>query len=251
MITRRTVLASAAAAGVMSAVPARAATSTAKNVLLVHGAFADGSSWARVIPYLQAAGLRVIAVQNAMTTLPGDVATTQRALAQMDGPTVLVGHSYGGVVISQAGIDPKVSALVYVAALAPEVGEDFGSVAAKFPPAPGGASFRSVGGYLQLDPVGFTKDFMGDIPPAQARMFAAVQGSVAASLLGEKTSETAWKSKPTYYAISTKDRLVVPVMQRFLAARMKAKTIELAASHASPVSKPREIADLILQAARG
>lgn len=222
----------------------------ATNVVLVNGAFADGSSWAGVIEHLHAAGLRVIAVQNPLNTLAEDVATTQRALALMDGPTVLVGHSYGGVVITQAGGDPKVSALVYVAALAPEPGEDFGSVAANFPPSPGGASFRVHDGFMSLDPDGFVQDFMPDVDAARARVLAAVQGPVAATLFGEKTSETAWRDKPCYYALSTQDRLVAPEMQRFLADRMGATTIELDASHATPVSRPEEIAALIIQAAR-
>ncbi|MBA3880733.1 MAG: alpha/beta hydrolase [Sphingobium sp.] len=227
------------------------ATTPAANVVLVHGAFADGSSWAEVVAHLQAADLRVIAVQNPLTSLAEDVATTQRALAKMEGPTVLVGHSYGGVVITQAGVDPKVSALVYVAALAPEPGEDFESVAANFPPSPGGASFRVHDGFLSLDPDGFVHDFMPDVDPARARVLAAVQGPVAAPLFSEKTTETAWRDKPCFYALSTHDRLIAPEMQRFLADRMGATTIELEASHATPVSRPREIAELIIQAAKG
>lgn len=223
----------------------------AANVVLVHGAFADGSSWTGVIEHLQAAGLRVMAVQNPLTTLAEDVATTQRAIARMDGPTVLVGHSYGGVVITEAGTDAKISALVYVAALAPEPGEDFGSVAANFPPSPGSASFRLNSGFLSLDPDGFVADFMPDVDPARARILAAVQGPVTVTLFDEHVTHTAWREKPCFYALSTQDKLIAPEMQRFLADRMHATTIELDASHATPVSRPREIADLILAAAKG
>jgi pimeloyl-ACP methyl ester carboxylesterase len=169
----------------------------------------------------------------------------------MDGPTVLVGHSYGGVVISQAGVDPKVSALVYVAALAPDPTEDFAQLAAKYPPSSAGASFRVNAGFLSLDPDGFVANFVQDIPPAQALALAAAQGPVAAGLFGEKTTEAAWKTKPSWYAVSTLDRVIQPDLERFFAKRMKATTVELAASHASPVSKPKEIADLILAAAKG
>lgn len=253
MIDRRTFVAAAgtAAAAATLAGPLRAAGTPAKNVVLVHGAFADGSSWAGVIEHLQAAGKTVIAVQNPLTSLAADVATTQRALAQMDGPTVLVGHSYGGVVISQAGVDPKVSALVYVAAIAPDVGEDFGQLAAKYPPSPAGASFRLNAGFLALDPAGFVANFAPDVAPDKARVLAALQGPVAAGLFGEKTTEAAWKTKPNFYAVSAQDRVLNPDMERFLAKRMNATTVELAASHASPVSKPREIADLIIAAAKG
>ena len=250
MIDRRNFIAATAATAALAAVPARGAGTPARNVVLVHGAFADGSSWSGVIEILQAAGLRVIAVQNPLTALAADVAATRRALATMDGPTVLVGHSYGGVVITEAGLAPNVRALVYVAALAPDLGEDFGSVAAKFPPSPGAAGVREADGYVQLDPAAFVRDFMPDVAPARARMLAAVQGPVAATLFGEKVSVTAWKTRPTFYAVSTQDRLVAPEMQRFLADRMKAKRVELAASHASPVSKPKDIAALILAATK-
>lgn len=228
-----------------------AVAQTARNVVLVHGAFADGSSWAEVVTRLQARGLRVIAVQNPLTSLKDDVAATRRALAMVEGPTVLVGHSYGGTVISEAGGDPKVTGLVYVAALAPDVAEDFAAASGRFPPPPGAATIQAKGGYAQLSEAGFVENFAPDLPAERARTLASLQGPITATLFGDKTTVAAWKTKPSWYAISTQDRMVPPEYQRFAAGRMKAKVVELNASHASPVSKPREIADLILEAAEG
>jgi len=223
----------------------------ARNVVLVHGAFADGSSWAGVIAILQGIGLHATAVQNPLTSLADDVAAARRALAMQDGPTVLVGHSYGGVVITEVGNDPKVSALVYVAALAPDAGEPFEDLAKRFPTPPGGASIRATSGYAQLDNDGFVSHFAPDLPPEQARVLAAVQGPIGAGLFGEKTTVAAWKTKPCWYAVSTVDQIIAPELERFVAQRMGATTVELQASHASPVSKPGEIAKLIAAAASG
>src|ERR1700678_3029975 len=151
-------------------------TPVAKNVVLVHGLYADGSSWIDVIPYLQRAGLNVTAVQNPLTSLADDVAATRRALASQDGPTVLVGHSFAGTIISEAGNDPGVSALVFVAARAPDAGEDFGALAGKFPKPPAGAGIVSADGFFWLSEQAFLRDFGGDLPPARARALFAVQG---------------------------------------------------------------------------
>lgn len=239
----------AAAGGPAGAQPARAVR--ARNVVLVHGAFADGSSWAEVIAALQATGLRATAVQNPLTSLADDVAATRRALALQDGPTVLVGHSYGGVVITEAGDDPKVSALVYVAALAPDVAEPFEDLAKRFPTPPGNASIKASGGFAQLDEAGFMAHFASDLPPERARVLAALQGPIGAGLFGERTSVAAWKTKPSWYAVSALDQIIAPDLERFLAKRMGATTVEVQASHASPVSKPGEIAALIAAAANG
>jgi len=223
--------------------------SRARNVVLVHGAYADGSSWSEVIPLLQRAGLNVSAVQNPLTSLADDVDATRRILALQDGPTVLVGHSWAGTVISEAGADPKVSALVYVAARAPDAGEDYGALAAKFPTPPASAGLVKSDGYAQLSEESFLRDFAGDLEPARARALYAVQGRISATLFASKTTQAAWKVKPTWYAVSTQDRTTSPELERFLADRMKAKTIELKSSHVSLLSHPREIADLILAAA--
>ena len=221
-----------------------------RNVVLVHGAYADGSCWADVIGLLQQAGLRATAVQNPLTSLADDVAATQRILALQDGPTVLVGHSWAGTVISEAGVDPKVAALVYVAARAPDAGEDFAALAAKYPTPPASAGRIKADGFVQLSEDAFVHDFAGDVEPARARVLAAMQGRVAEALFSARTTQAAWHSKPAYYAISTKDRTIAPELQRFLAGRMKARTVEVAASHVSMLSHPREIADLVIQATR-
>jgi pimeloyl-ACP methyl ester carboxylesterase len=224
-------------------------TPVAKNIVLVHGLYADGSSWIDVIPYLQRAGLKVTAVQNPLTSLADDVAATRRALALQDGPTVLVGHSFAGTIISESGDDPKVTALVYVAARAPDAGEDFGVLAAKFPKPPASAGVVRANGFFWLSEETFLRDFAGDVEPSRARALYAVQGRGADELPTTKTTTAAWRLKPTWYQVSTEDRTINPDLERFLAKRMHATTIELASSHVSLVSHPKEIADLILLAA--
>jgi pimeloyl-ACP methyl ester carboxylesterase len=221
----------------------------AKNVVLVHGLYADGSSWIDVIPYLQRAGLNVTVVQNPLTSLADDVAATRRALASQDGPTVLVGHSFAGTVISEAGDDPKVSALVYVAARAPDAGEDFGALAAKYPKPPASAGVIKKDGFFWLNEATFLSDFAEDVEPTRARALYAVQGRGAEALPATKTTTAAWRVKPTWYQISTEDRTINPELERYLAKRMNATTIELDSSHVSLVSHPKEIAELILLAA--
>jgi pimeloyl-ACP methyl ester carboxylesterase len=226
-----------------------AAPVKADSVVLVHGAYADGSSWSEVIPLLQSAGLQVTAVQNPLTSFKDDVDATARILALQKGPTVLVGHSYAGMVISEVGVDPKVSALVYVAARAPDAGEDYPALAAKFPAPPASKGIVRANGFAQLSEEAFIRDFAGDLPQAKARALYAVQGRVADSLFASRTTAAAWRTKPSFYAISKNDRTTAPELQRFLAKRMNATTIELDSSHVSLLSHPREIADLILQAA--
>jgi pimeloyl-ACP methyl ester carboxylesterase len=226
-----------------------AAIPRARNVVLVHGAYADGSSWSEVIPLLQRAGLSVTAVQNPLTSLADDVEATRRVLALQEGPTVLVGHSWAGTVISEAGVDPKVSALVYVAARAPDAGEDYAALAAKFPPPPANAGLLRSDGFAQLNEEAFVRDFAGDLDPDRARALYAVQGRISVTLFTSRTTQAAWKNKPTWYAVSTQDRTTSTELERFLANRMKAKTIELNSSHVSLLSHPQQIADLILAAA--
>jgi pimeloyl-ACP methyl ester carboxylesterase len=229
---------------------AQAATPVkAGNVVLVHGAWADGSSWSEVIARLQAAGLHVTAVQNPLTSLADAVAETRRALALQDGPTVLVGHSWSGTLVSEAGIDPKVTALVYIAARAPDAAEDFVALSGKFPTMPARAGVQDHDGYTKLSEDAFLKYFANGVAHRKAEVLYAEQQPTAASLFGDRTTVAAWHSKPAFYAVSKNDQTISPDLERFLAARMKATTVELDAGHLSLVSHPKQVADLILAAA--
>jgi pimeloyl-ACP methyl ester carboxylesterase len=219
-------------------------------VVLVHGLFADGSCWSDVIPRLQAKGLNVTSVQNPLTTLDEAVAETRRVLARQDGPTVLVGHSFSGMIVTEAGVDPVVSALVYVAARAPDAGEDYGALAKRFPTPPASAGIVFDGDEGRLSEVAFLRDFAGDLPAARARALYAVQEPFHRALLTGKTTQAAWRTKRSFYAVSTEDRTIDPDLERFMARRMGATTIEVKASHLSLISQPRAISDLILQATR-
>lgn len=221
----------------------------ARNIVLVHGLFADGSCWSEVIARLQRAGFNATAVQNPLTTLDDAVAATQRVLARQDGPTVLVGHSFAGMIITEAGIDPKVSALVYVAARAPDAGEDYTALAKTFPTPPATAGIVFDGDEGRLSEAAFLRDFAGDLPEAKAKGLYAVQAPFQRALLTGRTTHAAWRSKPSFYAVSTQDRTINPDLERFMAKRMGAKTIEVRASHLSLISHPQEITDLIFAAA--
>jgi pimeloyl-ACP methyl ester carboxylesterase len=250
---RRTFVGLLAAAGATGQTTDRAARAQpapkVRNVVLVHGLFADGSCWSEVIVRLQAVGINVTSVQNPLTTLEESVAATQRALALQDGPTVLVGHSFSGMIVTEAGIDPKVTALVYVAARAPDAGEDYTALAERFPPPPASAGIIWSGDWGQLSEAAFLRDFAGDLPAPRARALYAVQGPFERKLLSGKTTHAAWRTKPSYYAVSTEDRTINPDLERFMARRMGAKTIEVQASHLSLISQPDTIARLILDAA--
>jgi pimeloyl-ACP methyl ester carboxylesterase len=229
------------------AVPA--APVKARNVVLVHGLFADGSSWAEVIARLQSAGLTVTSVQNPLTTFPEAVASAQRVLDRQDGPTVLAGHSFSGMIVTETGVHPNVSAVVYVAARAPDAGEDYSALAKTFPAPPASAGIVFDGDEGRLTEAAFLRDFAGDVPQAKARVLYAVQQPFHKSLLAGKTTQAAWRTKPSFYAISTEDRTINPDLQRFMAKRMSARTIEVKASHVSLISQPDVITGLILQAA--
>jgi pimeloyl-ACP methyl ester carboxylesterase len=221
----------------------------ARNVVLVHGLFADGSSWSEVIARLQAAGLNATSVQNPLTTLPEAVASAERVLARQDGPTVLVGHSFSGMIVTEAGMHPNVSALVYVAARAPDAGEDYTALAKTFPTPPASAGTVFDGDEGRLSEAAFLRDFAGDLPEAKAKVLYAVQWPFQKALLTGKTTRAAWRSKPSFYAVSTEDRTINPDLERFMAKRMGAKTIEVKASHLALISHPDEIARLIMEAA--
>ncbi|NEI74518.1 alpha/beta fold hydrolase [Rhizobium lusitanum] len=251
-INRRSFMKTAIAAGAVAAsggTMAQALSGTrARNVVLVHGLFADGSSWSEVIPRLQARGLNVTSVQNPLTTLPDAVAAARRALDRQDGPTVLAGHSFSGMIVTEAGMHPNVSALVYIAARAPDADEDYGALAKKFPTPPASAGIVFDGDEGRLSEEAFLRDFAGDLPEAKARALYAVQWPFHKELLAGRTTNAAWRSKPSYYAVSTKDRTIDPDLERFMAKRMGATTIELDASHVSLISHSKEIADLIWDA---
>jgi pimeloyl-ACP methyl ester carboxylesterase len=242
-----------AVAGVASSVLQRAAAAqpvpNVRNVVLVHGLFADGSCWSEVIARLQRRGIQVTAVQNPLTTLQAAVEATQDVLALQQGPTVLVGHSFAGMIITEAGVDPKVSAVVYVAARAPDAGEDYAALASRFPTPPASAGIVWSGDNGRLSEEAFLRDFAGDVPADKARVLYAVQAPFKRALLADRTTQAAWRSKPSWYAVSTEDRTINPDLQRFMAKRMGAKTIEVKASHVSLISQPDTITDLILEAA--
>src|SRR5829696_9377632 len=254
MISRRalsTALLAGAAASLLSTrgMAANATPTKARNVVLVHGLFADGSCWTEVIARLQAAGLNATSVQNPLTTLSEAVASAERVLARQDGPTVLVGHSFSGMIVTEAGVHPNVSALVYVAARAPDAGEDYTALAKTFPTPPASAGIVFDGDEGRLSEEAFLRDFAGDLPAAKAKIFYAVQQPFHKALLTGKTAHAAWRTKPSYYAVSTEDRTINPDLERFMAKRMGARTIEVKASHLSLISQPEEITRLILEAA--
>ena len=221
-----------------------------RNIVVVHGAWADGSSWSKVIPLLQAKGLHVVAVQNPLTSLADDVAATKRAIALQDGPVLLVGHSYSGVVITEAGNDPKVVGLVYVAAFAPSDGESAASVTKPFPQAPLGSEVRAdAEGFLTVTAKGIAEDFAQDLPDKEKQVLTATQGSTAAAVFGATITTASWKTKPSWYVITSNDRAVAPELQKAEAASMKATSITIPSSHVPMLSHPKEVADLIEQAA--
>ena len=224
---------------------------TVRNVVLVHGAWADGSSWSKVIRILQAKGLHVVAVQNPLTSLAEDVATTRRAIALQDGPVLLVGHSYGGAVITEAGDDAKVAGLVYVAAFAPDEGEAVGGMGQDYPPTPGQAEVRpDAAGFLSLTTKGIAEDFAQDLPDEHKRLLAATQGPTAGAAFGAKITCAAWRTKPSWYVVAQSDRMIAPAFEAAMAKKIGATTTSVAASHAVMLSQAAEVSRVILEAAR-
>jgi pimeloyl-ACP methyl ester carboxylesterase len=223
------------------------------NVLLVHGAWADGSSWAGVTPLLRERGHTVVAVQLSLNALADDVAHVRQVLAdRLQGPTVLVGHSYGGAVISGAAAgQANAVALVYASAFAPDAGESLGELSGRYPPAPLGEHLQPDSrGKLWIDPAQYNEVFCQDVDAIQAGIMAAAQGPLAGAIFGEQAGPAAWRMLPSWYCVSTEDHAIAPELERFFAQRMGASTIEVASSHASPVSHPREVAELVFAAAQ-
>jgi pimeloyl-ACP methyl ester carboxylesterase len=218
-----------------------------KNIVFVHGAWADGSSWSKVIPKLQAKGFNVVAVQNPVTSLADDVAATKRIIALQDGPVLLVGHSWGGVVITEAGNDPKVAGLVYVAAFAPGDGQSINDI--NKDPAPGLAEVKLDAGFLRLTPKGMAEYFAQDLTVEEKHILFAVQGQTAASIFDAKVSVAAWKTKPSWYVVASNDRMILPKFEESLAKTINATTITVSASHVAMLSQPTDVANFIAKAA--
>jgi pimeloyl-ACP methyl ester carboxylesterase len=238
-------LALAATLGIVLASAAQAAVT---SVVLVHGAFADGSGWKPVAAILERDGYTVSVVQEPETTFEADVAAT-RLVLDRSGPCVLVGHSYGGMVITEAGVHPSVRALVYVAAFQPDVGESAAGLNSKTPAA--STSIAPVGGgYLQVKPEAFAKDFAADVPPTLAHFMAISQVPISVEAFGAKATAAPWKTKRSYAVVAKQDRMINPDLERFMTGRAKSETVELAGSHAVYVSHAKDVAALIEKAAK-
>jgi pimeloyl-ACP methyl ester carboxylesterase len=242
-------------AAIVFSLPQNATSQTSvkgtKNIVLVHGAFADGSSWSKVIVQLQAKGFNVVAVQNPLTSFDDDVAAAKRAIAQMDGPLLLVGHSYGGMVISEAGKDPKVAGLLYVAALVPEEGQNANDVNAAMPSTGVEKEFSlSPEGYLSLSLKAINENFVQDVSPAERKVIFATQVPWAASSTQQKVTSPAWKTKPSWIIVAAKDGMINPDLQRFKANLIKATTLELTSGHVPMISQPNKVTDFIIGAAQ-
>ncbi|CAJ0776579.1 alpha/beta fold hydrolase [Ralstonia holmesii] len=252
MFNRKAVSIAALALGMAASAPLFAATAADANqpsVVIVHGAFADGSDWAKVIPLLQAKGVKVQAVQNGLNSLADDVAATRRAIGNQVGKVVLVGHSWGGTVITEAGADSKVAGLVYVAAFAPDAGQSTEEVGKDYAPAPGiGKLVADANGYLSLPSAALASDFAQDVPAAQARVMAATQGPIKATAFGERTTVAAWQSKPSWFIVSAHDRMIQPDLERAMARKIGAKVTTLPTSHVPQQSRPQDVAKVILDA---
>src|SRR5438309_2776685 len=223
-----------------------------KNIVLVHGGFVDGAGWEGVYKTLKGHGYKVSIVQNPTISSEDDVAVTKRILATQDGPTILVGHSYGGAVITEAGNHPKVSALVYIAAFAPDKGESAGSLIKDPPPgAPVPPILPPQDGFLLLDKAKFPASFAADVDPEKAEFMADSQVPWGVNALGGTISEAAWKAKPSWYLLTTEDRMLPPDAQRLMSTRAGATVVEVKSSHAVYVSQPKAVAHIIEAAAKG
>jgi pimeloyl-ACP methyl ester carboxylesterase len=220
------------------------------TVVLVHGAFADGSGWDQIIPLLQTRGFNVVAVQNPLTSLADDVAATRRVLDVQTGPVVLVGHSWGGVVISEVGIHERVKSLVYVAAFAPSEGQSVADLGQGYA-APPGLSFlvQDKEGFLTMSADGIAKHFAQDLPTVQTRLMAATQGPISAKSFEEKVSTAAWRTRPSWYVLTQQDHMINPVLQKAMAERIGAHIVNVPTSHVPQLSKPMQVVNAIVAAA--
>jgi len=219
------------------------------TIVLVHGAFADGSSWGKVISLLLEKGHKVAAVQNPLSSLADDVSAAHRVIDMQDGPVLLAGHSWGGAVITEAGNHPAVKGLVYVAAGAPDSGQSFAEWWHDYPPAPGAAEIQPYGeGYVAVTAAGIRKHFVQDLPAAEADYVHAIQAPLAVRCFGDQVSHAAWRDKPSWYIVAANDQTIPPAVQRDSAQRMKAETVTLDSSHVPMLSQPAQVAGVILRA---
>ena len=223
-----------------------------KNIVLVHGAFADGTSWAKVIPILEARGFHVVAVQNPLTSLSDDVNATRRMIALQDGPVVLVGHSWGGAVISEVGDDPKVAGLVYVAAYVPDVGKSANDTSNPFGATPGQKAIQvDTQHFARLSEDGVLHSFAEGLPMAERRLVLAVQGQIYGPMFDEKLTHAGWKSKPSWHVIATRDHTLSPAMEEAGAKKAGGVAIPIPTCHVAMLQEPQRVADVITEAAKG
>lgn len=246
----RTALAAGVTLALAGEASAQAGAPQKPSIVLVHGAFADGSSWSKVIPLLQAKGLDVVAVQNPLSSLADDVAFTRRAIESRKGPVVLVGHSWGGTVITQAGEHERVKALVYVAAFAPSKGQSTLDLVKAYPTPPGLVDPQAdAAGFLTLSAETVARDFAPDVPKAEADLIAVTQGAVRAANFEEKVSAAAWENKPSWSVVTEQDRMIDPRLLKDLSVRISARTTAIPAGHVPMLSQPEAVAQVIIDAA--
>jgi pimeloyl-ACP methyl ester carboxylesterase len=225
-------------------------SSSIKNVVLVHGAWADGSSWSKIVPLLQSKGFHVVCTQNPLSSIADDVTSANRLIDAQDGAVLLVGHSYGGAIITEAGNNPKVAGLVYVAAFAPDEGETLASLAQPYGPTPAFGEITPIkDGFLLLTEKGIYEDFAQDLSSEEKKLLVATQGPTQGAILGTVISHAAWHDKPSWVVIATNNRTIAPEQQKFTANRMGATILTLATSHVSMLAMPGEVADFIVEAA--
>jgi pimeloyl-ACP methyl ester carboxylesterase len=236
----------------LSVTPGQPQQGPVKNIVLVHGAFADGTSWSKVIPILEARGFHVVAVQNPLTSLADDANATRRIIAMQDGPVILVGHSWGGAVITEVGDDPKVVGLVYVAAWMPEIGTSANQTSEPFGATPVLKQIKvDAQHFASLSEEGVVNDFADGLPMAERRLVLSVQGQTYGPMFDEKLTHAAWKSKPSWHVISMNDRTLSPAMEEDAAKRSGGVAVKLPTCHVAMLQEPQKVADLITEAAKG
>src|SRR5262247_2922842 len=238
------------ASNISGASPAQPQQQPVKNIVLVHGAFADGTCWAKVIPILESRGFHVVAVQNPLTSLSDDASATRRIIAMQDGPVILVGHSWGGAVISEVGDDPKVAGLVYVAAYVPDVGMSANDTSNPFGPTPGQKAIQvDAQHFAWMSEQGILNSFADGLPMAERRIVLAVQGQIYGPMFDEKLTHAAWKSKPSWHVIATNDHTLSPAMEEAGAKKAGGVAISVPTCHVAMLQEPQKVADFITEAA--